>query len=110
MTNAERAVQTWSVLAMAATYRHVLTYDMVGRLVRVPRYGLKNCLEPIQNYCLQAGLPALTSIVVGREGVPLEGFIAVKPEDLPKEMLKVFEWNWLEQSVPTVDALESVQK
>ena len=37
MTRAERAEQLWSVLALAATSRQVLTYDIVVRLTGLPR-------------------------------------------------------------------------
>jgi hypothetical protein len=35
MTRAERAQQIWSLLALAATSRQVLTYDIVARLYRI---------------------------------------------------------------------------
>ena len=48
MTRAERAQQLWSVLALAATSRQVLTSDMVARLTGVVRPSLGDFLRPIQ--------------------------------------------------------------
>src|SRR5918994_1964839 len=42
MTTYERAHQIWSVLAWAARNRQVITYDILGRLIGVPRQG-QNC-------------------------------------------------------------------
>jgi hypothetical protein len=66
MTQYERAAEIWSVLVWAATNRQELTYDIVGRLIGVPRQGLGRLLEPIQSYCLVRQLPPLTLLVVSR--------------------------------------------
>src|SRR5262249_5163301 len=36
----QRARQIWSLLSLAARNRQVLTYDIVGRLIGMPRQGL----------------------------------------------------------------------
>jgi hypothetical protein len=75
MTQYERAAQIWSVLAWAATNRQELTYDIVGRLIGVPAWGLGRLLEPIQSYCLVRHLPPLTLLVVSEgSGQPSPGF------------------------------------
>jgi hypothetical protein len=71
MTAYERAAQIWSVLALAARNRQVLTYSIVGNLIGVPARGLGHLLEPIQSYCLLNRLPPLTILVVSEEdGMP----------------------------------------
>ena len=97
----ERAAQIWPLLCWAATSRQILTYDIVGRLIGVPRQGLANLLEPIQSHCLIRELPPLTVIVVNAEGVPGDGFIAA--ENIPLAQAMVFSHNWLEEPSPTPD-------
>lgn len=109
MTIYERAAQIWPMLALAARNRQILTYDVVGRLIGVPQHGLAQLLGPIQSYCLQHELPALTSLVVSKAtGIPGTGFIAA--QDIPGAQAKVFEFDWLSHSTPDsnefIDAVE----
>lgn len=105
MTKSERATQIWPILTLCSRQRQILTYDLLGRLIGVPRQGLGQLLEPIQSYCLLHSFPPLSSLVVGvRSGIPGEGFIAA--EDLPAAQAKVFEWPWLEHTPPGSEALE----
>lgn len=77
-----------------------LTYDIVGKLVGVPRHGLGQLLEPIQSYCLLQRLPPLTILVVsGDTGLPSTGFIATS--DIPKNQLNVFTYDWLTRGAPS---------
>jgi len=101
MKIAERAAQIWPVLALAARNRQVLTYGMLSKLISVPSAGLGQLLEPIQSYCLLGnGLPPLTAIVVSKEsGLPGVGFVAA--HDVPREQMRVFEFDWLEHGCPT---------
>src|SRR5438309_9559373 len=100
MTIYERAAQIWPALALAARNRQVLTYDIVGRLIGVPRQGLGRLLEPIQSYCLLNRLPPLTILVVGEEtGIPGIGFIAA--QNIPRTQVEVFAFDWLEPGAPT---------
>ena len=105
MSVSERAHQIWSVLAWAARNRQVITYDILGKLIGVPRQGLGQLLEPIQSYCLLNGLPPLTILVVRHDtGMPGAGFIAAK--DIPKIQVEVFDYHWLEHGCPKVAELE----
>ena len=108
MRASERAVQIWSVLALAASNRQVLTYDMLSKLTGVPPQGLGRLLEPIQSYCLLERLPPLTILVVNRTGLPGAGFIAA--QDIPREQLRVFSHVWLEQAVPSPEQLAEATK
>jgi len=100
MTREERAQQLWGILALVATNRQILTYDIVARLAGVVRPSIGDFLRPIQQYCTENNLPALTSIVVGEKtGLPGEGFIAAA--DVPEAQAKVFQHRWLETVAPS---------
>jgi hypothetical protein len=99
MTANERAAQIWSILALAARNRPILTYDLVANLSGVARVGLGQCLEPIQSYCLVHELPPLTILVVSeRTGMPGVGFVAA--QDIPKTQQEVFTYEWAERRCP----------
>jgi hypothetical protein len=100
----ERAAQIWPTLALAARNRQVLTYGMLAKLISVPTVGLGQLLEPIQSHCLLSGVPPLSAIVVSAEtGLPGTGFIAA--EDVPREQMRVFAFDWLAFGCPTSDTL-----
>lgn len=102
----ERAAQIWPVMALAARNHQVLTYGIVGGLIGVPRQGTGQLLEPIQSYCILRDLPPLTALVVStKSGLPGRGFIAA--EDVPREQLRVFSHDWLEEHTPTPEELEA---
>ncbi len=82
MTRAERAQQLWSLLALAATSRHVLTYDMVARLTGVVRPSIGDFLRPIQ-----------------------QGFIAAA--DVPAAQARVFHHRWLDTNAPSAEQFEA---
>lgn len=104
MKASQRAAQIWALLAWAATNRQVLTYDIVSKLIGVPRMGLGHLLEPIQSHCLIHDLPPLTILVVrGDSGMPGTGCIA---QDIPRKQLDVFTFNWLDHGAPSPDELE----
>src|SRR5436190_456598 len=104
MNREERSQQLWSLLALAATNRQVLTYDIVARLTGVVRLGIGDFLRPIQQYCAENRLPALTSIVVSEDsGLPGEGFIAA--QDVPAAQVRVFRHDWLQRPAPSADEL-----
>jgi hypothetical protein len=105
MTRAERASQIWSVLALAAHNRQVLTYDMVAKLTGMARAGRGRCLEPIQSYCLVHDLLPLTILVVSSEtGMPGVGFVAA--QDIPRFQQEVFKFDWLAHGAPSPDDFE----
>jgi hypothetical protein len=106
MTRAERAQQLWSLLALAATNRQILTYDMVAQLTGVVRPSIGDFLRPIQQYCIEKNLPPLTVLVVSEQtGVPGEGFLAAA--DLPLAQMQVFQHSWLDRPSPAAEDFES---
>jgi hypothetical protein len=105
MNTTERAAQLWSLLALAAHNRQVLTYSLVAQLTGVARVGLGQCLEPIQSYCLVHGLPPLTILVVSdKSGMPGVGFIAA--HDIPRSQQEVFKYDWLGRGAPAPEEFE----
>ena len=79
----QRSQQLWSVLVLAAKNRQTLTYTMVSDATGLHRPGVGDALFPIQFYCEQKGLPALTALVVKEvNGIPGEG---LEVEDFPTE-------------------------
>src|SRR5687768_18582462 len=104
MRREERAQQLWSLLAWAATNRQILTYSIIAKLTGVPPVSIGDFLRPIQQFCIENDLPALTSIVVQEEsGIPGEGFIAA--EDVPAAQAEVFQHSWLETAAPSAEQL-----
>ena len=110
MKKEQRAAQIWPILTLCAARRQTLTYDLVGRLIGVPRQGLGHLLEPIQSYCILNRLPALTVLVVSEtSGLPGEGFVAA--QNVPEEQNAVFKFAWLERMPPTeVELAEAVTR
>ncbi len=106
MSAAERAAQIWAVLGLAARNRQILTYKMVGRLIGVPAHGLGQLLEPIQSFCLLNQLPPLTILVVlEKTGLPSTGFSGAPADELARQQLDVFAFDWIEHGAPTPDEL-----
>jgi hypothetical protein len=106
MTVNERATQIWPVLAWAAHNRQILTYDILSKLIGMPRQGLGQCLEPIQSYCLVQKLPPLTILVVSQDsGMPGVGFIAA--QDIPATQMEVFKEDWMGRGCPKVEEFQA---
>ena len=85
MTKGERAAQIWPLLTVSAARRQKLTYDLLGRLIGVPRQGLGQLLEPIQSFCIVKHLPALTSLgpaVAYQDGVEAHATIVTPASHL----------------------------
>ena len=106
MTRFERAAQIWPLLTLCASHRMSMTYDLLGRLIGVPRQSLGQLLEPIQSHCVLNKMPPLTALVVSeRTGTPGDGFIAAT--DLPLAFVEIFAWDWLSGFPPRPDELKS---
>ena len=109
MTREQRAAQLWSLLALAATNRQVLTYNLVAKLTGVVRPSIGDFLRPIQQYCVEKNMPPLTALVVSEEtGLPGEGFIAAS--NVPAAQMRVFEYDWLTTRPPGEEELNAAYK
>ena len=105
----QRSAQVWPLLSLAATNRQTLTYDIVGKLTGMHAAGLGAVLEPVQSFCLLNDLPPLSALVVNKgTGLPGTGFIAV--DDVPREFIRIFEYDWLSVGCPTPEALADAAK
>ena len=68
------------------------------------RPSIGDFLRPIQQFCTENELPALTSIVFSEDnGLPGTGFIAAEKE--PAAQMKVFQHNWLDKPAPSPEQL-----
>lgn len=104
MTREQRAAQIWPLLTFAASLRLTFTYKRVGELIGALPVSIGGWLEPIQSYCLEHGLPALTVLVVGEsDGMPGAGFSAA--ENVPAEQARVFGHDWTHTTVPKPEDL-----
>ena len=102
MKREQRAQQIWSILVLAAEFRQVLTYEIVGQACGVPPPSIGDFLRPIQQYCTEENLPPLTSLVVNKNtGLPGEGFIAA--ENVPLAQIQTFAYDWLTLSAPSAE-------
>jgi hypothetical protein len=109
MKRVETACMVWALLTLSATKRQILTYQLLSKLVGVPRHELGRLLEPIQSYCILENLPPLTSLVVNsRTGLPNEGFIAAA--NLAQAQADTLTHDWLAQRVPTPEAFQQALK
>jgi hypothetical protein len=71
--NPDRALQAWLILVGRAMNRQTLTYEGLAQLMyrRNAAGVLDKILGHIAFYCIDEGLPPLTSIVVGKKrGAP----------------------------------------
>jgi hypothetical protein len=111
MNTYERAIQIYQVLIAAAHNRQLLTYEIVGGHIGVPKQGLAGHLEHILRYCERRRLPPLTSICVSkRTGLPSHGFtdrVSTTPEELHREREAVYAHNWYGERPVTVADLQA---
>lgn len=110
MKREERAQQLWSILVLTARNRQILTYDLVAKATGMMTPGIGDMLRPIQQYCTENNLPALTALIVnGQTGLPGTGFIAA--ENVPKAQLEVFNEDWSLHKAPSaVDFAAAYQR
>ena len=112
MNTFERAVQVYQVLIAAAQNRQLLTYDIVGKYIGVPRQGLANHLEHILRYCEKRNLPRLTSICVSEKtGQPRHGYtdrVPSTPEELHRDREAVYAHPWYRERPVTAEELKAL--
>jgi hypothetical protein len=107
MTNAQRAMQFWSVLALAAKTQQVVSYEAMERMTGIPRFGMSKPLGRIVAYCQRHGLPLLTAIVVEQvSGRPADQYFNTPPFDLSAEHRRVFVFDWLKHGCPALNEFQ----
>ncbi|MBK7954398.1 MAG: hypothetical protein IPK02_10785 [Candidatus Accumulibacter sp.] len=105
----DRAVQAWQILVSAAMHRQTLTYEGLSVLMyqRKAAGVLDRVLGHIAFYCIENKLPALTSIVVGKNrGTPGED-IPLDPATLDAEREKVYSTDWYDIYPQSAEELHS---
>ena len=105
MDDTQRALQLWSLLALAARMQTILTYGEVADLT-----GLANehgrQLGYVAFYCMKHDLPLLSSLDVNQEtGNPSAAFY--RDTDIAAEHRRCFAYDWRKKGVlPTVEQLQ----
>jgi len=95
------AALVWPVLATAAKHHAKVTYGDLAPLIPTSPRAVGRALNPIQDFCLDHGLPPLTAIVVAKATRrPGDGFIAAVPGGLEAAQRSVFSFDWSEVRNP----------
>lgn len=90
----ERASRLWPILTNYAQRAETITYSQAATRIGIHHRPIRYVLEPIQTFCLQAGLPPLTALVVrSSTGIQGNGYIAGAAGD-KTDLENVFSFDW----------------
>ena len=104
----DRAVQAWQILVSGAMNRQTFTYEGLSLLMyRKKAAGvLDKILGHIAFYCIDNGLPPLTSIVVGKGcGTPGKD-IPIDRDNMDEQRESVYGRDWYNVYPPTAKELQ----
>lgn len=102
------AGKIWEYLIRKAPRPTLVHYEDVAPIIRTNALSVAHALAPIQTYCLEKGLPALTSLVVSKKNeLPGPGFFACSLEELKEEWEKVSNHPWSSETNPFTPIRES---
>ena len=107
--NPDRAIQAWLILVGSAMNRQTLTYEGLAQLMyrRSAAGVLDKILGHIAFYCIDEGLPPLTSIVVGKKrGAPGHD-IPIDLNRVDSERERVYRYDWFNIYPPTAEELSA---
>ena len=110
--HAVRAVQAWQILSGLAMNRQTITYEGLSRLMyqKTAQGVLDKILGHIAHYCNDNGLPALTSLVVGKgRGTPGKD-IPVDLSTIDEQREGVYEYDWYNVYPPSEEELKIAAK
>jgi hypothetical protein len=99
------------ILIGQAAERKTLTYEMLSEMLGFERGAgvLSQTLGHIMFWCTQNGLPALTTLVVGKgSGTPGDGLTSVEDREAARE--QVFEFDWYDLVPPSVEDLDAAYR
>lgn len=102
-----RALQAWIILVGAAMNRQTLTYESLSvKMYQKKAAGvLDKILGHVAFYCIEQGLPPLTSIVVGKgRGTPGQD-IPLDIASLDSARERVYAYDWYDEYPPTPEQL-----
>jgi hypothetical protein len=107
---AERTMQFWSVLVMAARTQRFVSYNMLEQITGVVSQGQSTELGTIFTYCQKNHLPILSCIVVSHvTGRPIDQVLNEFLSDLEAEQRRVFVYDWLSRGCPSLDELQAAE-
>jgi hypothetical protein len=111
MNNPQRALQVWSLLALAAMTRTVLTYEEVANLTGLAN-TCGNVLGYIYYYCAHHNLPLLPSLVVDKHtGKPaVKAGALYNNERITAEHRRCFEYDWMKHGAPSIEELQDANE
>jgi len=102
-----RAVQAWQILVGAGMNRQTFTYESISILMYQKKAAgvLDKILGHIAYYCLDNGLPPLSSLVVGKgRGTPGKD-IPIEQDNMDEQRESVYEFDWYNIYPPTAEEL-----
>jgi hypothetical protein len=107
-----RAVQAWIILVGAAMNRQTLTYEglSVKMYQRKAAGVMDKILGHVAFYCIEQGLPPLTSIVVGKgRGTPGQD-IPLDAAALDGARERVYAYDWYDEYPPSAEQLAAAMQ
>ncbi len=91
----------WPALVDSAERRETRTYQQLAPIINTNPLSVRLALGPIQTFCLDEHLPALTAVVIGKNSrKPGASFIAWDVDDLESALEQVFSFDWKTVSNP----------
>lgn len=106
-----RAYMAWNELSDFARTNQPVTYELLGKLIGVHHRAVKFALAPIQDYCLNNGLPPLSILVVNKNtGLPGQGFIARNADNISEGLAEVRAFDWVAYGNPFRFAADGASK
>lgn len=100
INHTDRARRAWQALISVATQGTTTTYSGLGAQIGIHHRAVRYVLGPIQDYCMEAGLPPLTILVVNGTGRPGKGFIAHESGEPDSGVKKVHSFPWQHEINP----------
>ena len=93
--NRERLAQSaWLILISVAKSDGLITYGDLGKALGIHHRSVRIVLTLIQDYCLEQKNEPLTALVVSKDGVPGEGFIAWDVDDIGTALARIRAFDW----------------
>ncbi len=103
MSDAQRALQFWSVLVFAAREQRVLSYSTIEQMTGMVKQGAGRPLGYIAAYCMRNELPLLNTLAVNQRGKPSPKFL----EDIDVVTQQaVFVFDWISRGAPKIQDLQ----
>ncbi len=105
----DRAIQAWLILINAAMNRQTLTYEGLSQIMyqRKAQGVLDKILGHIAFYCIDEGLPPLTSIVVGKKRGSPGADIPINLAQFDTERERVYGTDWYDIFPPSSEELSA---